>query len=59
MTAYEHCYQYQRATTPVSLIPSVYCAHLAAARGMSHINILAKAPLAERHYNEQNPLARL
>lgn len=36
---YQHCYQYQRATTPVSLYPAVYYAHLAAARGIAHINI--------------------
>lgn len=52
---YEHCYQYQRATTPVSLFPAVYYAHLAAARGMSHINISAQASWAERHYHDQNP----
>ena len=35
---YEHCYQYQRATSPVSIFPAVYYAHLAAARAVSHIN---------------------
>ena len=52
---YEHCYQYQRATTPVSLckcsyhptfesrltslVPAVYYAHLAAKRGECHIDM--------------------
>lgn len=36
---YEHCYQYQRATTPVSLFPAVYYAHLASNRATSHINL--------------------
>ncbi|MCJ1277895.1 hypothetical protein MMC21_005709 [Puttea exsequens] len=36
---YEHCYQYQRATTPVSLFPAVYYAHLAAKRGECHIDM--------------------
>ena len=36
---YQLCYAYQRATTPVSLIPAVYYAHLAASRGISHINV--------------------
>ena len=35
---YQHCYQYQRATTPVSLFPAVYYAHLAAARAIAHID---------------------
>ena len=35
---YDHCYQYQRATTPVSLFPAVYYAHLASLRAVSHIN---------------------
>lgn len=36
---YEHCYQYQRATTPVSLFPAVYYAHLASNRATSHIDL--------------------
>ncbi|CAD6579499.1 MAG: hypothetical protein ASARMPRED_009159 [Alectoria sarmentosa] len=42
---YEHCYQYQRATTPVSLFPAVYYAHLASNRATSHID-LAKNEVA-------------
>jgi len=34
---YEHCYQYVRSTTPVSLHPAVYYAHLATNRGIAHI----------------------
>ncbi|TVY52417.1 Protein argonaute [Lachnellula cervina] len=33
---YKHCYQYQRSTTPVSLFPAVYYAHLASNRARSH-----------------------
>ncbi|KAL1303294.1 hypothetical protein AAFC00_006700 [Neodothiora populina] len=33
---YEHCYQYIRATTPVSLFPAVYYAHLASNRALHH-----------------------
>ncbi|KAK4692655.1 eukaryotic translation initiation factor 2C, partial [Lecanoromycetidae sp. Uapishka_2] len=38
---YDHCYQYQRATTPVSLFPAVYYAHLASKRGEAHIDMAA------------------
>lgn len=33
---YQHCYQYARATTPVSLHPAVYYAHVASNRARSH-----------------------
>lgn len=33
---YEHAYQYARATTPVSIHPAIYYAHLAAARAVFH-----------------------
>lgn len=39
---YEHSYQYVRSTTPVSLFPAIYYAHLAAARGIAHIDIPAR-----------------
>lgn len=35
---YKQCYQYQRATTPVSLHPAVYYAHLACDRARAHEN---------------------
>lgn len=35
---YNQCYQYCRSTTPVSLHPAVYYAHLAAGRGVAHID---------------------
>lgn len=35
---YHQCYQYARSTTPVSLHPAVYYAHLAGARARSHEN---------------------
>ncbi|KAL8844394.1 MAG: hypothetical protein Q9176_001304 [Flavoplaca citrina] len=36
---YEHSYQYMRSTTPVSLFPAVYYAHLASNRARSHEDI--------------------
>ncbi|KAI0394409.1 Piwi-domain-containing protein [Xylariaceae sp. FL0594] len=36
---YHQCYQYVRSTTPVSLHPAVYYAHLAAGRAKSHENV--------------------
>jgi eukaryotic translation initiation factor 2C len=33
---YEHSYQYIRATTPVSMFPAVYYAHIASLRGAHH-----------------------
>lgn len=33
---YEHSYQYIRATTPVSIFPAVYYAHIASLRGVHH-----------------------
>lgn len=40
---YEHCYQYMRSTTSVSLHPAVYYAHLASNRAKSHENIPASS----------------
>lgn len=50
---YEHCYQYQRATTPVSLFPAVYYAHLAAARAYAHIDRSVNEAWLERRQREQ------
>lgn len=36
---YHQCYSYARSTTPVSLHPAVYYAHLACARARAHENI--------------------
>ena len=33
---YEQCYQYVRATTPISQHPAIYYAHIAAGRAVSH-----------------------
>jgi eukaryotic translation initiation factor 2C len=38
---YEHCYQYMRSTTSVSLHPAVYYAHLASNRARAHEDIPA------------------
>lgn len=35
---YDHCYQYARATTPVSQFPAIYYAHLASNRAIAHEN---------------------
>ncbi|KAK5065213.1 hypothetical protein LTR84_001050 [Exophiala bonariae] len=40
---YEHCYQYMRSTTSVSLHPAVYYAHLASNRAKAHEDIPATA----------------
>lgn len=40
---YEHCYQYMRSTTSVSLHPAVYYAHLASNRAKAHVNLPATA----------------
>ncbi len=43
---YSHSYQYQRSTTPVSLHPAVYYAHLACARARAHedVSMVEKDP---------------
>ncbi|RWA07022.1 hypothetical protein EKO27_g8075 [Xylaria grammica] len=38
---YQQCYQYVRSTTPVSLHPAVYYAHIVSQRARSHENIHA------------------
>jgi eukaryotic translation initiation factor 2C len=35
---FEHCFQYARSTTPVSMFPAVYYAHLASNRAKPHMN---------------------
>ncbi|KAI9728343.1 MAG: hypothetical protein M1828_003743 [Chrysothrix sp. TS-e1954] len=40
---YEASYQYVRSTTPVSLFPAIYYAHLAAARGICHVPMPGEA----------------
>ncbi|KAI1371293.1 Piwi-domain-containing protein [Hypoxylon crocopeplum] len=42
---YQHCYQYCRSTTPVSLHPAVYYSHLASNRARSHENVAAQQKL--------------
>ena len=61
---YESSYQYVRSTTPVSLFPAIYYAHLAAARGMSHLNQPSKSSGPEDHRtgssgNKQTETAKL
>jgi eukaryotic translation initiation factor 2C len=38
---YEHCYQYMRSTTSVSMFPAVYYAHLASNRARAHEDVPA------------------
>ncbi|PYI10200.1 eukaryotic translation initiation factor 2c [Aspergillus sclerotiicarbonarius CBS 121057] len=40
---YDHCYQYIRSTTSVSLYPAIYYAHLIANRARSHENVPASS----------------
>ncbi len=45
---YEASYQYVRSTTPVSMFPAVYYAHLAAYRGIAHLQQPAESGPSER-----------
>lgn len=38
---YEHCYQYMRSTTSVSMFPAVYYAHLASTRARAHEDVVS------------------
>ncbi|KAE8152713.1 Piwi domain-containing protein [Aspergillus avenaceus] len=42
---YDHCYQYIRSTTSVSLFPAIYYAHLIAARARHHEDVPASSGL--------------
>jgi eukaryotic translation initiation factor 2C len=44
---YHQCYQYCRSTTPVSLHPAVYYAHLAGARARHHENMASSEQVPE------------
>jgi eukaryotic translation initiation factor 2C len=54
---FEHCFQYARSTTPVSMFPAVYYAHLASNRAKAHENKPAvssgKKETAERRDKEK------
>jgi eukaryotic translation initiation factor 2C len=53
---YEHCYQYMRSTTSVSLHPAVYYAHLASNRAKAHEDLPASAgPQGGAGYKQQTP----
>ncbi|ROW02467.1 hypothetical protein VMCG_06148 [Cytospora schulzeri] len=47
---YHQCYQYMRSTTPVSIHPAIYYAHLAAARARAHEDVAI---------SERDPMHRL
>ncbi|KAK3321598.1 Piwi domain-containing protein [Apodospora peruviana] len=49
---YHHCYQYCRSTTPVSLHPAVYYAHLASNRARAHENLASSAQAPETARSE-------
>jgi eukaryotic translation initiation factor 2C len=52
---YEHCYQYMRSTTPVSLYPAVYYAHLASNRARAHEDVSASdGPRGGSKFVEKN-----
>jgi eukaryotic translation initiation factor 2C len=51
---FEHSYQYVRSTTPVSLHPAVYYAHLAADRSRAHQNV---SPVSSGKKEQQKPAA--
>lgn len=56
---YHHSYQYVRSTTPVSIHPAIYYAHLAAARGRAHEDIDASAKDPQLRQEEMRmPLAK-
>lgn len=56
---YHQCYQYMRSTTPVSIHPAIYYAHLAAARARAHeaIDISERDPMLRRE-RMNRPLAK-
>jgi eukaryotic translation initiation factor 2C len=45
---YQQCYQFARSTTPVSLHPAIYYAHLASARARAHENINTSQQVPEK-----------
>ncbi|KAI0448637.1 Piwi domain-containing protein [Xylaria acuta] len=55
---YEQCYQYARSTTPVSLHPAVYYAHLTSIRAKSHENIHASQKENNIGSKEGHPTAK-
>lgn len=56
---YQQCYQYMRSTTPVSLHPAIYYAHLAAARARPHEDVSASARDPRNLADQQRmPLAK-
>lgn len=58
---YQQCYQYMRSTTPVSLHPAIYYAHLAAARARAHEDVAAsvKDPRNLAEHKAPAPSSRL
>lgn len=53
---YDHCYQYMRSTTSVSLHPAVYYAHLASNRAKAHEDLPATAgPQGGPGYKQNKP----
>ena len=53
---YEHCYQYMRSTTSVSLHPAAYYAHLASNRAKAHEDVPASSgPQGGAGFKQQTP----
>jgi eukaryotic translation initiation factor 2C len=56
---YEHCYQYMRSTTSVSMFPAVYYAHLASNRAKAHENIpSSEGPQGGPGFKQNQPSAQ-
>ena len=52
---FEHCYQYMRSTTSVSLHPAVYYAHIASNRAKAHEDLpAAQGPQGGAGYKQQS-----
>jgi eukaryotic translation initiation factor 2C len=52
---YHQCYAYQRATTPVSLHPAVYYAHIAGQRARAHEDQASSERMPEREQPQRDP----
>jgi eukaryotic translation initiation factor 2C len=55
---FEHCFQYVRSTTPISQHPAIYYAHLAAARGLQHVD-KAMVTRSQTHSSDKEDPTRI
>jgi eukaryotic translation initiation factor 2C len=59
---YQQCYAYMRATTPVSLHPAAYYAHLASARAAAHESLSSSQQVPLKHklwVMQPGPMAKM